>query len=198
MTGLDKIIGQIKSESDAQVASITNKARSEADKVIAKAKAEAEGEIEQIKVNGDIAAKNAIARSKSQADLIKRQAVLAEKQKLIAEMFDKAEDYIKKMPADVYFNLMTKMIKRYAVAGKAGEIIFNKADLGRLPAGYAKTASLEAEAKGGKLTLSDKTANIDGGFILSYGGIEENCSIKALIDDARESVQDDVQKLLFS
>ena len=139
-----------------------------------------------------------MARSKSQADLIKRQAVLAEKQKLIAEMFDKAEVYVKKMPEDVYFKLITNMVKKYTVKGKDGEIIFNKEDRGRLPAGYIKTLSAAAEEKGGRLTLSDNTANIDGGFILSYGGIEENCSITALIDDARENMQDDIQKLLFS
>ena len=198
MTGLDKIIGQIKSESDATAASITDKARAEADKVIAKARTEAEGEIETIKMNGEVAAKNAISRSKSQAELIKRQAVLAEKQRLIAEMFDKAEVYVKKMPEDVYFKLITKMVKRYAVKGKSGEILFNKEDAGRLPAGFSRTVSLAAEEKGSKLTLSDKTVNIDGGFILSYGGIEENCSIKALIDDQREKIQDDIQKLLFS
>lgn len=34
--------------------------------------------------------------------------------------------------------------------------------------------------------------------MLSYGGIEENCSIEALFYAARERLQDRVQELLFS
>ena len=51
--------------------------------------------------------------------------------------------------------------------------------------------------KGGSLTLSDDTADIDSGFILRYGGIEENCSLKALFADRQEELQDLVHKLLF-
>ena len=49
----------------------------------------------------------------------------------------------------------------------------------------------------GEIELSDKCSDIDGGFILIYGGIEENCSFKALIDDNVEIFQDKVQKVLF-
>ena len=39
---------------------------------------------------------------------------------------------------------------------------------------------------------------INGGFVLTYGGIEENCSIDALFDAAHEVLQDKVQEILFS
>ena len=35
-------------------------------------------------------------------------------------------------------------------------------------------------------------------LVVSYGGIEENCSIEALFYAARERLQDRVQELLFS
>ena len=39
---------------------------------------------------------------------------------------------------------------------------------------------------------------LDGGFILIYGGIEENCTIRALFDARRETLQDQVHGLLFA
>ena len=33
--------------------------------------------------------------------------------------------------------------------------------------------------------ISEEARKIDGGFILVYGGIEENCTIKAVFDDEK-------------
>lgn len=50
----------------------------------------------------------------------------------------------------------------------------------------------------GRLTLARQPARIDGGFILLYGDIEENCSFEALFSGAHEQLQDEVQRLLFT
>lgn len=89
------------------------------------------------------------------------------------------------------------MIEKFALT-EAGEIRFNEKDKKRLPAGYDKTAAGAAAKKGGKLSLSDETCEIDGGFILVYGGIEENCSFEAIFAAERESLQDQVHTLLFA
>ena len=51
--------------------------------------------------------------------------------------------------------------------------------------------------EGGSLTLSDEARPIGGGFLLVYGGIEENCTIKAVFDSKREELSDRVNRLLF-
>ena len=38
---------------------------------------------------------------------------------------------------------------------------------------------------------------MDGGFLLVYGGIEENCTIRAVFDSKREELSDHVNRLLF-
>ena len=59
-------------------------------------------------------------------------------------------------------------------------------------------AALVAGGKeGAALTVSSETRDIDGGFVLTYGGIEENCSFDALFDSAHEMLQDKVQEILF-
>ena len=67
-----------------------------------------------------------------------------------------------------------------------------------LPKGFEDTLNQALAEKGGRLTVSGQAAAIDGGFILSYGGIEENCSFEALFDSAKETLQDKVQELLFA
>ncbi len=37
--------------------------------------------------------------------------------------------------------------------------------------------------------------NIDNGFILAYGGIEENCTIRAMFDAKRDELSDIVHRL---
>ena len=38
---------------------------------------------------------------------------------------------------------------------------------------------------------------MDGGFLLVYGGIEENCTISAVFASKREELSDQVNRLLF-
>ena len=54
-----------------------------------------------------------------------------------------------------------------------------------------------AAGKGGALSLSRDAKEMSGGFILVYGGIEENCTIRALFDAERDELSDKVHGLLF-
>ena len=78
-----------------------------------------------------------------------------------------------------------------------GEIIFNAKDKERLPSDFATLLNQAASEKGGSLQISDQSCPIDGGFILTYDGIEENCSFNALFETNIEILQDQIQRLLF-
>lgn len=54
------------------------------------------------------------------------------------------------------------------------------------------------EEKGAALKISRQTRKIDGGFVLVYGGIEENCSFEALFDAKHDELQDKVHGIVFS
>lgn len=89
------------------------------------------------------------------------------------------------------------MVEKFAAPQK-GEIALNAQDLAKLPAGFEKEVNALAQKKGGELVLSKAPASVEKGFILSYGGIEENCSFKAMFDAKKDECQDLVQKILFS
>lgn len=198
MTGLEKIIGQIKSESDAAAAETIAKARAEADQILAEAREQAEAECVKIAQASKAEVADCLSRAGSAADLRKRKTILAEKQRLIGEVIEKAKQSLGTLPDSEYFDVIVKMAERFALP-QDGQILFSAKDLPRLPQGFEATLNAAIQAKqGGNLVVSKETRNIDGGFVLVYGGVEENCSFTALFDSAHEFLQDKVQELLFT
>ena len=195
MAGLDKIIGEISLSSDALVKELLDKARDEAREITTKAEEEAEASVARIRRESETRLSDSRARAQSAAQLARRQLLLQEKQNLIGTVIDKAKQKFLEMPDAQYFDAVLKLAKKHALK-QDGEIIFNERDKKRLPANFVQ--SLTGQLEGGALKVSEKTAPIDGGFILSYGGVEQNCSVNALFEEGAETLQDKIQALLFA
>jgi len=196
MTGLEKITSEIKADADKSVAAIIDKANAEAKSILAGAEKEAAEAV--AKINHDVSVRLSASKStaESAAALRKRRLILEEKQKLIGEVIEEAKNIIYALPDNVYFEKILKLAEKN-VNPAEGTIIFNAKDLSRLPADFETKLNVVAVAKGGKLTVSKETRPIDGGFVLLYEGIDQNCSITSLFETHIESVQDKIQKLLF-
>ena len=194
MAGLDKILESIKAESDKAVAQRLDEAKSRAEAVKKEAEDSVKDECRDIEERGRKSAEDTVSRAESAAALLKRKAVLAEKQTVIAEVFDEAEQKLISLPDAQYIDTITKIAVKNAL-NEEGTIIFSASDKKRLPSGFE--ADLNSRLKGGKLKVSDDTIDAAGGFILSYGGVEQNCTFKALIDAEREKLTDKVSKVLF-
>lgn len=78
MAGLDKIISQIKEESQKAAERTRAEARSKADEILAQARADAERECVDIERRSKQAVANILERGRTAAELKKRGAVLAE------------------------------------------------------------------------------------------------------------------------
>ena len=196
MTGLEKITSEIKADADKSVAALIDKANAEASGILAGAEKEAAEAV--AKINHDVSVRLSASKStaESAAALRKRRLILEEKQKLIGEVIEEAKNLIYALPDNVYFEKILKLAEKN-VNPAEGTIIFNAKDLSRLPADFETKLNVVAVAKGGKLTVSKETRPIDGGFVLLYEGIDQNCSITSLFETHIESVQDKIQKLLF-
>lgn len=196
MTGLEKITSEIKADANKSVAAIIDKANAEASGILAGAEKEAAEAV--AKINHDVSVRLSASKStaESAAALRKRRLILEEKQKLIGEVIEEAKNLIYALPDNVYFEKILKLAEKN-VNPAEGTIIFNAKDLSRLPADFETKLNVVAVAKGGKLTVSKETRPIDGGFVLLYEGIDQNCSITSLFETHIESVQDKIQKLLF-
>ncbi len=193
MSGIDKIIQQIELDSKTVCDSVIAEAQRKADKVIAEAKVKAESIVLEGKERTAFKVEDIKKRGDSAANLAEKRIMLNTKQQIISSMLKNGLDEAKNLPDDEYFELITGMVEKYSLPEK-GEICFGKKDLNRLPAGYAE--KLSAASKG-ELTLSPDAAAIDAGFILRYGGIEQNCSFDAIFAGESETLSDRAGKLLF-
>lgn len=197
MSGLDKIIGQIEQEAKDAAAAITKKAEQERETILSQAKAQCQEIAAQAAQQAQAARSSALERGDSAAQMQRKTAILSAKQRIISETIDAARDAMCALESDAYFALIEKMAGMFA-RPQSGEIFFSQKDLARLPAGFAEKLQAIAAQCGGSLTLSQQTRELDGGFVLAYGGIEENCSFEALFASQRDQLQDKVHAMLFA
>ena len=185
MNGLDKILDEIKMESDEVSASIIKEAQDKASEIARQARQKGEEAVKRI--DGDTKQKcdDILARGRSASELYKRKEALKAKQDIISRVLLDAKTTLLNLPEDKYFERILQMVEKHALE-EEGEIAFSERDKKRLPKLF--------EAK---LKLAQQPARIDGGFLLLYGGIEENCSFEALFSDMHEQLQDEVRTLLF-
>ena len=88
-----------------------------------------------------------------------------------------AKAELKGLETGAYFDMILKLAVKSAQPGE-GELLLSKKDLERLPEGFEDRLNASLKDKGAVLHISGDTRDIDGGFVLTYGGIEENCSIE--------------------
>ena len=187
MAGLEKIKSQILDEAKGTANAKIEDAKAQAEQMKTQAQAEGAAQAEQIlkKSETEVAAQK--ERVKSAIDLQRRTRLLEAKQEMIAEIIGKAYEKVISLAPDEYYQMLLSILEAY-VLPQEGEIYFSVKDLENMPVGFGKEIEEIALAKGGKLTVAGAGRdNIDNGFILAYGGIEEK----------RDELADIVHRMLF-
>lgn len=197
MTGLDTILHAIDEETRETCETIRQEYRQKAREVEQEAKSQEETlrrESEQRKARLQEEAK---ARADSAAGLARRRAMLTQKQTIIQQMIDKAQDTLCQLPDDDYFSVLYRLIHRYAQPGD-GVLVLGPKDMTRLPKDFMQQVKA-ALPKGASLTLQPQPdSQAQDGFFLLYQGIEENCTFRALFRAQHDVLQDTVQQMLFA
>ena len=193
MSGIDKIISQIELETGKVCDQITAEAQAKADAILAQAREEAQAVTEDGKKQSAARVADIKKRGESAADLEEKRVMLSAKQRIITSMLGEGIGVLKQLPDEEYFDLLVQMVGKYSLPG-SGEIVFARCDSERLPSGLMDR--INAAAKG-TLTQAGDQADIDAGFILRYGGIEQNCSFDAIFAGEAETLSDRAGKLLF-
>lgn len=196
MAGIDTIIKQIESDCDAACDEIIARAKREAGDIISKAEKEAsKAQAENAKAMETARAR--LDRSNaSSADLERRQAILHAKYDIVDEILGKAYQRILDMNESEYVEFLLRLIDANALA-KDGVCRMSSRDLERLSDQDKQAIVERAKKLGGNLSVASEPANINGGFILEYGGIEMNCSLKALFHDRHNELTDRINGILF-
>lgn len=193
MTGLEKILAQINSDAEQTCADIKNRSVQQCNAIINSALIEAENIKNTNKENNSRINEDIINRAESYAQLQKRSVMLSAKQEIISKALENASNYLVNLPDDRYFSLIYDMIEKYSESAN-GEIFLSKTDLQRLPSDFGDNLSKRAK---GSLVLSEEAVDIDGGFVLVYGGVDINCGFSAIFAAENERFVDEISGVLF-
>lgn len=196
MTGLEKIMNYIQEDAQEAVNCILNEADEKAENILNEAKAECKKMEDETNAKIESISENTASRSDSAAQMQKKRILLEARQEIISDCIERAHSSLKNLNDDEYFKLMEQMLAKF-VLPQDGILYFSETDLKRLPQNFEETVKKIAADNGGSLSISEDCRDVDGGFIIAYGGIEENCSFKALFDDSHEKLQDIVRNVLF-
>lgn len=134
-------------------------------------------------------------KGKSIAKNYVRNELLRVKSQMTDQAISKCIERLNKQNDEQYFLMMKKLIIKNAPQYQDFKIHFNNRDIKRVPKNFIKSINDSLKQSSSKALISEKPINISGGFILSYNGIEENCSFEALIN---EKIYDIKEKLYSS
>lgn len=198
MKGTEKIIAHIRADGDAEAKKIIDAASKQAEEKRAESFKAALSEYEKLMQAGNAECEDILSGSRRIAEMEAKKSVLSVKQEMISAAFDAAREEIVNMPRDKYTQFLARMAAE-AVASGMEEIVLNARDKAEVGKSVCKAANELLSAKGtpGKLTVSEDTADISGGVIVRFGGIETNCSIDALIRQRRSGLSTEVAAALF-
>lgn len=198
MKGTEKIIAHIRADGDAEAKKILDAAAKQAEEIRAASFKEALSEYERLMEAGNAECEDILSGSRRIAEMEAKKSVLSVKQEMISAAFDAAREEIVNMPRDKYTQFLARMAAEAAASGME-EIVLNARDKAEVGKAVCKAVNELLSAKGtpGKLTVSEDTADISGGVIVRFGGIETNCSIDALIRQRRSGLSTEVAAALF-
>lgn len=198
MKGTEKIIAHIRADGDAEAKKIIDAASKQAEEKRAESFKAALSEYEKLMQAGNAECEDILSGSRRIAEMEAKKSVLSVKQEMISAAFDAAREEIVNMPRDKYTQFLARMAAEAAARGME-EIVLNARDKAEVGKSVCKAANELLSAKGtpGKLTVSEDTADISGGVIVRFGGIETNCSIDALIRQRRSGLSTEVAAAMF-
>ncbi len=198
MKGTEKIIAHIRADGDAEAKKIIDAASKQAEEKRAESFKAALSEYEKLMQAGNAECEDILSGSRRIAEMEAKKSVLSVKQEMISAAFDAAREEIVNMPRDKYTQFLVRMAAEAAASGME-EIVLNARDKAEVGKSVCKAANELLSAKGtpGKLTVSEDTADISGGVIVRFGGIETNCSIDALIRQRRSGLSTEVAAAMF-
>jgi len=196
--GADRIVQRVLDDAQARAESIKDEASKKADAVESEAREKANRRKEQILEQARKSAAEQKSRIIGVAQLEARKKLLAAKQEMIGEAFQKALDELSGLDDREYLSVIRNLLLDITDTGTE-TVFFNERDKERITEDFWKDVnkSLADQGKKGELKLAEETRPIKGGFILQRGGLEMNCSFESLLERKRDDLEYEVAELLF-
>lgn len=121
---------------------------------------------------------------------------LAEKRKILDEVYELARQQLQNLPDEEYRALIKKLLLNTVETGDE-EVIVDKSE-SRIDNDFIKQINRELGPDyKSSLKLSGKRQNLGAGFILTRGKVKTNVSIKVLLEQTRKELEIQLAKELF-
>ena len=195
----------------------------EAEQVVEKILADAKGQAEKIKAEAQAKEADEQAELNKQLDEYRKQTgiladktgqdkkahllaaarmeiakeFLAGKRKLLDEVFDQVQTQLRNLPDKQYCDFWTKLMLEAVETGNEEVIVDNNET--RIDDKFIKLVNHQAGGDSKRnLKLADERQNIGSGFILKRDKIKVNVSMPVLLAQARNKLEIELAKELFS
>jgi len=188
ISGTNKLAERIIGEAEADA----KKTRDEADATIRSIRAESEkavsGKRKELESKREADKKSLLDGFKTRTELDGRKNALSKKRVVIDDAFSRAYQAVLSLDNASRTKICETMLREEA---EGGETI--------LPAKTDRKGIADVLKGMGdrKLTLSDKDAEIEGGFLLVSESYEKDCSFRSLMSAVRADEETNVAKMLF-
>ncbi len=187
MNGIEKITARIETEAVADAARMAEEAEAQCRAIRTEGEAKAQEAYWRKVREGVKAAEDRAERLSKAADMEARKSVLACKQSIVGEAFDRAEAKLRALSGEAYIDFLAGQAAKAASTGTE-EILLSEKDRAAVGDKVAKKANalLAAEKRTGKLVLAADAGDFSGGLVLRDGNITVNCTLEALMAQARQ------------
>ncbi len=196
MVGLEKVTNKIIASAEAEAASLLARTDEECAAILAEAEARA---LEIRNAAEDAAAaegEGVVSRARASAATERRGILLGGRCHAIDSVFEAAERKICGMPSENYLGFLVALA-REAAKGQSGECRITLGRSDRVSFGRALADQLEREMPNVSWQLNDGDARIGGGLWLDFGETRIDCTVSALIAEARPRLEGEVCRILF-
>lgn len=190
----EQVIQKILSDARAQAETIQKQAETKA----AAEQAQADEKLAQFERETEALAAQAAEDEKAHllaaARMEAAKQYLAEKVKILDDVFDQVRRQFRELPDKQYRELMAKLMAEAVETGD--EQVIAASDDARIDGKLVEAVNGRLKGKG-KLKLAAKKEPLPGGFVLKRGQIRTNVSIDVLVDQARNDLIIELAKDLF-
>ncbi len=196
MSGVDKIIEKINSDSESLCSAVIADSEKKCAKIAAEAEEKGKAIFSEIEKKAVSEGESIISMAHSAAMQAERQTILKAKVEAVAETLAKLTETLRALPAGEYFDAVIKLASKNCMPGSCTASL-NAADLARMPSDFPAKLTQALGASGAQCTLSDKPSDIGSGVFLDYGHIGIDCSFEAIIEENSDLYKEKISRIIF-
>ena len=195
MTGLDKILSKIEQESAQQAEATLAAANQKAQRLLAEAQTAADEKAAALVEKAQQEAKRKVGAARASAETITRTNYLSVRNAVVNDVIAAAYEAIENMDDQAYFDLLFSLCVKN-VENSECKLYLNKRDLARCPADFEDRIN-QTVYETGAVQVAKEPKDIENGFVLVYGDMEVNCTLRAVFDEKMDTLKDRLNPLLF-